>query len=51
LAIVVVLAAVEVLANSALAGFWSGSTPIQTTHVFASDSGSGRTDWWPLLSK
>jgi hypothetical protein len=42
LAIVVVLAAVEV---------WSGSTPIQTTHVFGSDSGSGRTDWWPLLSK
>jgi len=50
LAIVVVLA-VEVLANAALAGSWSGSTPIQTTHVFASDSGSGRTDWRPLLSK
>jgi ABC-type glycerol-3-phosphate transport system substrate-binding protein len=51
LATVVVLAAVAASANAALASSSSGSTSIRTTHVFASDSGSGGTDWWPFLSK
>ncbi len=51
LAIVVVLTAVAASANAALASSWSGSTSIQTTHVFAPDSRSGGTDWWPFLSK